>query len=157
MICLGTAVDRVGLTTTIARTVRVLDPNAPSAAADRTPPILTAHASRGKKGKAAKVVTLWLRSSEPAAANVELIGTLRRHGAHGTLIMQSKHLSSVSTTTKYSAVRLTVKPALAKLLARKLSVRVTLTDLAGNRTEKTVAVRPAKGKPAKEKHRAKRK
>lgn len=154
----ATAVDRLGLTTSVTRTVRVLDPNAVSpGAGDHTPPRLTAHARRGKKGKAAKVVTLSLRCSEPAAADIELIGTLKRRGSRGTLIMASTHLSRVSTTKRYSVVRLTVKPALAKLVGGKLSVRVTLTDLAGNRAEKTVAVSTPKAKPGKKKHKAKRK
>lgn len=154
------AVDRVGNTTETSRTLRVLDPNAvtPGTQAfndavtkgggevkvDRTPPTLgKLTATRGKTGKAKRSVSVAFTSDELAAANVELIGTLKRGTAKATLVLKSATVNQASPN-KPGALKLAVPTSLAALVKNKLSLRVTLTDLAGNRTVQTVAVKTVK-------------
>ncbi len=153
------AVDRAGLATELTRTVRVLDPapvgqgapggtgqtpTTPSATPnDTTKPKLSASAKRGQRGKAARTVTLTLRAGERSAADIELVGTLRRGKDKGTLVLRSKRVKAL-TANRRTTVRLAVPPSLARLVGNRLKVRVTLTDAAGNRTTKTVTVKKAR-------------
>lgn len=152
------AVDRAGNAAEITRTLRVLDPAAvtPGSAAfadavskaggtlDRTAPSLTnAEAKRGRKGAAKRKVTVALRVNEPAAADLELIGTLKRGGQQGTLVLKSARIASLSAG-KGASQRLTIPASLAKLVGNRLRVRITATDAAGNRVQRTVNVTTAK-------------
>lgn len=152
------AVDRAGNAAEITRTLRVLDPNAvtPGSPAfaeavakavgtlDRTAPSLTnAAATRGRKGAAKRRVTVALTANEAAAADLELIGTLRRGGQQGTLVLKSARISALSAG-KGASLRVTIPASLAKLVGNKMRVRITVTDTAGNRAQKTIDVKTAK-------------
>lgn len=154
------AVDRTGATTELSRTIRVLDPAAVTpgteafreavtgaggaVAVDRAAPALSrASAVRGRKGKAASSVAVQVSPSEAVALDLELVGTLKRGGAKGQLVLKSTRVASApaGTTAKAS---LKVPAALTRLVSGKLSVRITATDASGNRTQRTVAVTRAK-------------
>lgn len=158
------AVDRAGNASELTRTVRVLDPAAvspgtaefadavaarggvltPAPAPDTTAPTLTkATAIRGRRGKAKGKITVSLSGSEVAAADLELVGTLKRGKQNGRLILKSARIGALAAGAATRAT-LTVPTSLSRLVANKLSVRVTLTDSAGNRSVKTVPVTTAK-------------
>ena len=143
------ATDRAGATTQISRTVRVLDPaavapdrgpgGASGATADRTAPTAKLSASRTRSGVSARTVRVLLSSSEVAAVDVELIGTLKRGKAKGTLILKSARVGKLLTGAP-KTVRLAFDNGLARLVSSRLSVRATFTDVAGNRTTKIARV-----------------
>lgn len=81
-----------------------------------------------------------MTSSEAAAADLELIGTLKRGKEKGTLVLRSARVGGVAAG-KQQAVALKIPKSLGKLVGSKLSVRVTLTDAAGNRTVTTAPVK----------------
>lgn len=152
------AVDRAGLATELTRTIRVLDPAAVTpgtdafreavkgagGAVDGTAPALTATtATRGRKGKAATSVTLKATPDEPVAFDLELVGTVKRGGLNGDLVLRSGRIASAPAGKPASAA-LKIPAALTRLVGSKLRVRITATDAAGNRTQRTVAVTRAK-------------
>ena len=152
-VVMARATDRAGATTELSRTVRVLDPAALAPAAapdraaggttgatpDRTAPTVRLSASRPRTGASARTVRVSLTSSEVAAADVELIGTLRRGRAKGTLILKSARVAKLPAG-RPRTVKLAYDRGLAKLVGSRLSVRATLTDEAGNRSTRTVRV-----------------
>lgn len=154
------AVDRVGAATEVTRALRVLDPAAVTpgttdfsdavargggaVSIDRTPPGVTKlTATRGRSGKAKRTVTMSVTVDEGAAADVEALGTLKKGKARGTLILASRAIRQLAAG-KATELKFAVPASLAKLVKDKLSLRVTVTDLAGNRTQQTVAVKVAK-------------
>jgi len=156
------AVDRAGNATELSRTIRVLDPAAVTpgtpefntavlavgGSLDRTPPSFTATATRGKTGKTAKSVAVTVKPNEVVAADVELIGSLKRGGQKGTLVLKSAHLAKISAGSSQT-LSLAIPPSLAALVGNKLSARITLTDLAGNHAQKLVTVTRSKAKSKK--------
>lgn len=154
------AVDRLGGATEVTRALRVLDPAAVtpgskdfndavasgggSVTIDRTAPKITKlTATRGRSGKAKRTVSASITVDEGAAADVELLGTLRKGKERGTLIVKSHTIKQLAAAKAFD-VKLAVPASLAKLVKDKLSLRVTVTDLAGNRTQQTVAVKVVK-------------
>lgn len=157
------AVDRAGGVAEVVRTLRALDPTAvppgpggsgepgPKAGGslDRTPPRFSKlTATRGRSGKAKRSVSVSITASEPAAANFELIGTARRGGQKGTLILKSATVKQLAIG-KARTAKLAIPAKLTKLVGGKLRVRATLTDQGGNRAQRTIGVKTVKAKKAK--------
>lgn len=149
------AVDRAGNLSELTRTVRVLNPDAvtiphviaptPSTVRDTTAPKLRSGvATRGRKGKAKQKVTVKFSADETVAADVELIGTFKRGKAKGTLILKATRVATLNPNTARTLALGIPKGLDKSVVKRKLLVRLTLTDLFGNRTQKSVAVKLAK-------------
>lgn len=146
------AVDRAGIATVVSRTIRVTDPVAPTgentggAVADRTAPQLSAvSATRGRRGASARTVTLKLTPNEAVAVDLELLG--RAKGAKGkrarSVVLRSGRVAKV-TAGKPATAKLKLPTKLPRTVGATFTVRITATDLAGNRTVRTVAVKRAK-------------
>lgn len=153
------ATDRAGNATSTTRTVAVIDPNppAPVVAGGGTPPVTTPAPAldrrapalrllsvvRGRKGAAARRVTVRLRVGERSAVDVELRGRLRRGGERGTLILASTRVRS-ARPNRTRTVRLRVPARLARLVGNRLTVRAIATDAAGNRRTRNAKVTRAR-------------
>ena len=150
------AVDRAGIATEVTRTIRVVDPdgqgaedgrnagNGAGSLPDRAAPTLTkASAQRGRKGRSARTVSLRVTPSEAVALDVELLGTERRKAKRQQIVLRSTRIGTAKAGLAATA-KLKLPAKLPRTLGRALSVRVTATDLAGNRTTRTVKVKRAK-------------
>lgn len=149
-----TAVDRAGNVAVLTRSIRVLDPVqvivqpepeiviAPREV--KAPTLLRAAASRGSKGKAKQKVTIKFGVDETVAADVELIGSFKKGKSKATLVLKATRVEGIRAGTA-RPIALGIPKGLDKVVVKgKLLVRITLTDLAGNRTQKSIAVKTVK-------------
>lgn len=148
------AIDRAGNASEVTRTIRVTEPATPTGGevnggtTDRIAPRLSAvSATRGRRGAAARTVTLKLTPNEAVAVDFELLGKTQAKPKGGRrqrqVVLRSGRVAKAAAG-KPATAKLKLPVRLPRGTTGAFTVRVTVTDFAGNRTVRSVAVKRAK-------------
>ncbi|UUY05236.1 hypothetical protein LRS13_06865 [Svornostia abyssi] len=115
----------------------------PDVSRDVRPPEVSGSAVRGRRGQSAGRIKVRIRVSETSAVDVQLHDRAQRGGKRGAPVLASRRLERVRGA-KTATTTIKVPARLAKRAGLSLRLRVTATDMAGNRATTTFTVRRAR-------------